>query len=52
MKHGKYWFRFLDWIDAPHTQNFEIFKSPEQNQEKNKNGFDFFEKIVEGLIFG
>jgi hypothetical protein len=39
--------RYLDWIDAPHTQNFEIFKSLEQTQEKNKNSLESFVKIVE-----
>jgi hypothetical protein len=29
--------RQLGWIDAPHTQNFEILKSLEQTQESKKN---------------
>jgi hypothetical protein len=29
-------FRQLGWIDAPHTQNFEILKSLEQTQESKK----------------
>jgi hypothetical protein len=49
MKYGKYWFhlqknieilaalRHLDWIDAPHTQNFEIYKCLEQTQEKKSD---------------
>jgi hypothetical protein len=28
--------RQLGWIDAPHTQNFEILKSLEQTQESKK----------------
>jgi hypothetical protein len=29
-------FRQLGWIDAPHTQTFEILKFPEQTQESKK----------------
>jgi hypothetical protein len=28
--------RQLGWIDAPHTQNYEILKSLEQTQESKK----------------
>jgi hypothetical protein len=46
--------RLLGWIDAPHTQNFEILKFLEQTQEsKNfKIIFDIFVKMLEGLNFG
>jgi hypothetical protein len=43
----------LGWIDAPHTQNFEILKSLEQTQEKKKKiSFKIFVKILDGLNFG
>jgi hypothetical protein len=44
----------LAWIDAPHTQNFEILKSLEQTQEsiKIKITFDFFAKMLDGSYFG
>jgi hypothetical protein len=47
-------FRHLGWIDAPHTQNFEIWKSLEQTQEseKFKISFEIFVKMIEGLNFG
>jgi hypothetical protein len=47
-------FRQLGWIDAPHTQNFEILKSLEPTQEprKFKISFDFFVKMPDGLNFG
>jgi hypothetical protein len=43
----------LGWIDAPHTQNFEILKSLEQTQEskKNKISFEIFVKMLDGLNF-
>jgi hypothetical protein len=46
--------RQLGWIDAPHTQNFEILKSFEQTQEsKNfKTSFEIFSKMLDGLNFG
>jgi hypothetical protein len=46
--------RHLGWIDAPHTQNFEILKSLEQTQEsKNlKISFEIFVKMLEGSNFG
>jgi hypothetical protein len=46
--------RQLGWIDAPHTQNFEILKSLEQTQEsKNfKIRFEIFVKLLDGLNFG
>jgi hypothetical protein len=46
--------RQLGWIDAPHTQNFEILKSLEQTQE-SKNVISvliFFCKILDGLNYG
>jgi hypothetical protein len=45
--------RQLGWIDAPHTQNFEILKSLEQTQEsdKFKITFEIFVKILDGLNF-
>jgi hypothetical protein len=44
----------LGWIDAPHTQNFEILKSLEQTQEakKFKITFEIFVKILDGSNFG
>jgi hypothetical protein len=41
-------------IDALHTQNFEILKSLEQNQESNffKTSFEIFVKILDGSNFG
>jgi hypothetical protein len=46
--------RQLGWIDAPHTQNFEILKSLEQTQElkKFKISFEIFVKMLDGLNFG
>jgi hypothetical protein len=43
----------LDWIDAPHTQNFEILESLEQTQESKKFeiSFEFFVKMLDGLNF-
>jgi hypothetical protein len=29
-------FHYMGWIDAPHTQNFEILKSLEKTQESKK----------------
>jgi hypothetical protein len=46
--------RHLGWIDAPHTQNFEILKSLEQTQE-SKNyeiSFEIFLKMLDGFNFG
>jgi hypothetical protein len=42
------------WIDAPHTQNFEILKSLEQTQEskKIKISFEIFVKMLIGSNFG
>jgi hypothetical protein len=44
----------LGWIDALHTQNFEILKSLEQTQEskKIKTSFDFFVKMLDDFDFG
>jgi hypothetical protein len=46
--------RQLGWIDAPHTQNFEILESLEQTQEskKFKITFEIFVKMLYGLNFG
>jgi hypothetical protein len=43
--------RQLNWIDAPHTQNFEILKSLEETQEskKFKITFEIFVKMLDGL---
>jgi hypothetical protein len=35
----------LDWIDAPHTQNLENFKSLEKTQESKKLNHSNFRKI-------
>jgi hypothetical protein len=45
--------RPLSWIDAPHTQNFEILKSLEQTQEskKFKITFEIFVKMLDGSNF-
>jgi hypothetical protein len=45
--------RQMGWIDAPHTQNFEILKSLKQTQEsKNfKIAFEIFEKMLDGWNF-
>jgi hypothetical protein len=42
--------RQLGWIDAPHTQNFEILKSLEQTQEskKFKIAFEIFVNMLDG----
>jgi hypothetical protein len=47
-------FRHLGWIDAPHTQNFEILKSLEQTQESknSKIVFEIFVKMLDGCNFG
>jgi hypothetical protein len=44
----------LGWIDAPHTQNFEILKSLEQAQEskKIKITFEIFVKMLDGSNVG
>jgi hypothetical protein len=43
----------LGWIDAPHTQNFEILKSLEQTQAKKiKITFEIFVEMLDGLNFG
>jgi hypothetical protein len=47
--------RQLGWINAPHTQNFEILKSLEKTQESKKKikiTFEIFVKILDGLNFG
>jgi hypothetical protein len=43
----------LGWIDAPHSQNFEILKSLEQTQEskKYKITFEIVVKMLNGLNF-
>jgi hypothetical protein len=45
-------FRKLGWIDALHTQNFEILTSLEQTQETKKITFQFFIKKLDGFNLG
>jgi hypothetical protein len=46
----------LGWIDAPHTQNFEILKSLEQTHtsgaKKFKVSLELFVKMLVGLNIG
>jgi hypothetical protein len=42
--------RQLGWINAPHTQNFEILNSLEQTQESKKIKI-IFEIFVKMLLF-
>jgi hypothetical protein len=44
--------RQLAWIDAPHTQNFEILKSLEQTQESKKFNISLIFFCKNGLNFG
>jgi hypothetical protein len=46
--------RQLGWIDALHTQNFEILKSLEQTQKskKFKISYEIFVKMLDGFNFG
>jgi hypothetical protein len=43
---------WLDTIDAPHTQNFEILKSLEKTQKSKKFKiiFEIFVKMLDGSI--
>jgi hypothetical protein len=44
--------RKLGWIDAPHTQNFEIYKEQTQELKKIKITFEIFVKMLDGFNFG